>query len=300
MDYGRELEFGVSIDPTAADLAASRRLALVADRAGLDYLAVQDHPYQPSHLEVWTLLTHLASITERIGVTPDVLDLQLRLPSLVAKSAASFAEIAPGRVALGVGGGATPHGVEALGGTPHAGADMVRYTEEALAVLRRALAGGAVRLDTPRHRIAGYQAGPVPRPPVPVWLGSQKPRMLAVTGRAADGWISPLNIYVAPHEVPERQEAIDRAAREAGRDPRDIRRIYNVIGAIGPYAGANGLLGDVGVWIDTLSDWAVDLGFDTFVFWPMTDAERQVEVFASEVVPGIRERVAQRRKEAGR
>jgi hypothetical protein len=35
----------------------------------------------------------------------------------------------------------------------------------------------------------------------------------------------------------------------------------------------------------------VELGFDTFVFWPATDSERQLALFADEVVPAVRERV---------
>lgn len=296
MDYGRNLEFGVSIDPAAADLGSALTLARRADEAGLDYLAVQDHPYQPGHLDAWTLMTVLLTQTERIAVVSDVLDLQLRPPAMLAKAASSLAAIAPGRVVLGVGGGATAHGVEAMGGTPYRGAEMVAFTEEAVTILRRALAGGSVRLETPRHHIAGYQAGPVPAVAVPVWLGSQKPRMLGVTGRVAEGWISPLNIYVAPDEVPERQALIDDAAAAAGRKPRDVRRIYNVIGAIGPYTGSGGLIGSAELWIDTLTRWALDFGFDTFIFWPMTDPVAQTGLFAREVVPAVRARVAQARE----
>lgn len=47
----------------------------------------------------------------------------------------------------------------------------------------------------------------------------------------------------------------------------------------------------------TLTEWAVDLGFDTFIFWPMTDPLAQLEIFAREVVPAVRQRVAERRAE---
>jgi alkanesulfonate monooxygenase SsuD/methylene tetrahydromethanopterin reductase-like flavin-dependent oxidoreductase (luciferase family) len=76
-----------------------------ADRRGLDYLAVQDHPYQPGYLDVWTMLTYLLARTEQISVVPDVIDLQLRPPTILAKAAASLATMAGGRV--GVGGGAS-------------------------------------------------------------------------------------------------------------------------------------------------------------------------------------------------
>ena len=48
-------------------------------------------------------------------------------------------------------------------------------------------------------------------------------------------------------------------------------------------------------WVDTLTEWSVDLGFDTFIFWPMTAPLAQLEVFATEVVPAVRQRVSERR-----
>jgi hypothetical protein len=74
-----------------------------------------------------------------------------------------------------------------------------------------------------------------------------------------------------------------------------VRRISNVVGAIGMRRGGPGLTGDVQSWIDALADSSVDLGFDTFVFWPTSEPLAQLEVFATVVVPRVRERVRQRR-----
>lgn len=292
MDYGHPLHFGVSIDPTAAGFADSLQLARQADRLGLDYLAIQDHPYQAGYLDVWTMMSFLLAQTERISVVSDVIDLQLRPPTILAKAAASLATMAGGRVQLGVGGGASAGGVAAMGGLPRSGNRMVEFTEQAIQIMRHALRGGAVHVQSEQHQIAGYQAGPVPPEPIEIWVGSQKPKMLAVTGRSGDGWVCPLNIYVAPDEVPERQAAIDEAARAAGRQPSDVRRIYNVTGAIGSYRGGSGLVGTVETWVDTLTEWVTELGFDTFIFWPATDPAIQLGVFASEVIPQVRARVA--------
>lgn len=296
-DYGHPLSFGVNLDPTAADFGSALDLARQADAAaaGLEYLAVQDHAYQPGYLDTWTMLTYLIANTDTIGVLSDVADLQLRPPTMLAKAAASLASIAPGRVTLGVGGGPSAAAVASMGATPRHGAAMVEYSEESVGIIRAALNGQAIRIGTEHHHIAGYQAGPVPPKPVEIWVGSQQPKMLGVTGRVGDGWVSPLNIYVAPNEVPERQRIIDDAARAAGRDPRDVRRVYNVIGAIGPFRGGQGLVGPVDLWVDTLTEWAVDLGFDTFILWTITDPAAQLELFTSEVVPAVRARVAERR-----
>ncbi len=293
-DYERPLSFGVSLDPSAGAWPRTRLLARTAEDSGLDYIAVQDHPYQPGHLEAWTLISHLSALTDRISFLTDVADLQLRPPVMLAKAAASLGVLTEGRVQLGVGGGGIPDAIASMGGPARRGPDMVAYAEESLGLLRAALAGGGVRLDSPYHSIGGYQAGPVPPQPVGIWLGAQRPKMLALAGRIADGWISPLNLYVPPEEVPSRQRIIDDAAVAAGRDPRSLRRVYNVSGAIGSLGAGRsgrGLVGEVRQWADTLTEWTVELGFDTFVFWPAADPGRQLALFAEEVVPAVRERV---------
>jgi alkanesulfonate monooxygenase SsuD/methylene tetrahydromethanopterin reductase-like flavin-dependent oxidoreductase (luciferase family) len=294
-DYGHPITFGLSLYPSVDQLSETRQLAHATDAAGLDYLAIQDHAYNPEFLDVWTLITYLAAETERISFFPDVADLQLRPPTILAKAAASLGVLTGGRIVLGVGGGASADGIAAMGGIRRNGREMTAFTEEALEIMRAALAGGIVESSGGQHAIEGYQAGPVAASPIPLWLGSNGPRMLAVTGRASDGWVSPLSTYVGPAAVPSRQQLIDDAARSAGRDPAVVRRIYNVVGMIGPRARGPGLTGDVDAWIATLTDWSVELGFDTFIFWPMTEPLAQSEVFAREVAPAVRERVAERR-----
>jgi hypothetical protein len=74
-----------------------------------------------------------------------------------------------------------------------------------------------------------------------------------------------------------------------------VRRIYNVVGAIGPARSGPGLTGDVESWVAALTDWSIELGLDTFIFWPMTAPLAQLEGFATQVVPGVRQRVSERR-----
>jgi alkanesulfonate monooxygenase SsuD/methylene tetrahydromethanopterin reductase-like flavin-dependent oxidoreductase (luciferase family) len=294
-DYGHQITFGLSLYPSVDLLKETNQLAQAADDAGLEYLAIQDHAYNPDFLDVWTLITYLAEDTDRISYFPDVADLQLRPPTILAKAAASLSVLTGGRIVLGVGGGATAAGIAAMGGAGRSGREMIAFTEEALKIMRRVLAGGVVEFRGSQLTIGDYEAGPVPPSKVPLWLGSAGPRMLAVTGRSADGWISPLNTYVTPAAVPALQRLIDEAARSAGRDPAAVRRIYNVVGAIGAGRGGPGLTGNVQSWVDALADWSVDLGFDTFVFWPTTAPLAQLELFAAEVVPGVRQRVSERR-----
>ena len=113
--------------------------------------------------------------------------------------------------------------------------------------------------------------------------------MLDLIGRLADGWVPSLG-YSPPWRLPEMNRRIDEGAAEAGRKPEDIRRAYNVSGNIGA-EGEGPLDGPASRWVETLTEFALEHGMDTFIYWPSGDHERQVELFAGEVVPAVREAV---------
>jgi hypothetical protein len=51
-------------------------------------------------------------------------------------------------------------------------------------------------------------------------------------------------------------------------------------------------------WVETLTRFTVELGLDTFIFWPDGDQVGQLERFVAEVEPGVREAVARARPTA--
>jgi alkanesulfonate monooxygenase SsuD/methylene tetrahydromethanopterin reductase-like flavin-dependent oxidoreductase (luciferase family) len=104
MDYGHELLFGTFITPAAQRPHHAGELAGVADRAGLDLVTFQDHPYQPGFLDTWTLLTYVAARTSRVRLRHNVLNLPLRSPVMLARAAASVDLLSGGRFELGIGG----------------------------------------------------------------------------------------------------------------------------------------------------------------------------------------------------
>ena len=97
--------FGVSVEPLAERADEIFEVARIADMHEQDLLAVQDHPYLANYLDAWTLLVALATSTNHISVMPNVINLPLRTPAMVAKGAATLSLLAGGRVELGVGGG---------------------------------------------------------------------------------------------------------------------------------------------------------------------------------------------------
>jgi hypothetical protein len=56
-DYGHDLRFGSFITPQNERPEHPAELARLSERAGLDLVTFQDHPYQPAFLENWTLLS---------------------------------------------------------------------------------------------------------------------------------------------------------------------------------------------------------------------------------------------------
>ncbi len=296
-DYGRELEFGVSVVPTAEAADRIRRVVRAADRAGLDLVGIQDHPYQRRFLDTWTLISTLVPQTERIRFFPDVASLPLRPPAMLAKAAASLDVLSGGRIELGLGAGAFWDAIAAMGGPRRSPGEARRALEEAIRVMRLVWSDErSLRFDGEFYSLQGMRPGPRPAHDIGIWLGVYGPRMLSLLGRLADGWVPSLG-YMPPEKLPELQGRIDEAALEAGREPGEIRRVYNVSGNIGP--GGEGVLdGPTSKWVEGLARFALEFGMDTFVFWPEAgpeDHERQVEIFAAEVVPAVRETVARER-----
>jgi alkanesulfonate monooxygenase SsuD/methylene tetrahydromethanopterin reductase-like flavin-dependent oxidoreductase (luciferase family) len=285
----RPIELGVSLTPDADRAAELVELALVADRAGLDLIGIQDHPYQRRFLDTWTLLSVLAARTERIGLFPDVANLPLRPPAVLANAAASLDVLSGGRAELGLGAGGFWEAIVAMGGQRRSPGESVDALAEAIEVIRLVWSDErAVSFDGRHYQLAGYHPGPAPAHRIEIWLGAYKPRMLALTGRAADGWLPSLGRF-APAAVPDAQAAIDEAARTAGRDPAAIRRMLNVAGTITDGARGPGPLdGPAEHWVETLAGLATELRFDTFVFWPAAESAEQIERFAGEVAPALR------------
>ena len=293
-DYGRPLEFGVSVEPLADPPDFAARMATTADRAGLDLVGIQDHPYQRRFLDTWTLISTLVPVTDKVRFFPDVANLPLRPPVMLAKAAASLDVISGGRVEVGLGAGAFWDAVVGMGGPRRSPGEAVRSTEEAIDLMRMVWVGErSLRFEGEFYSLKGMRPGPPPAHDIGVWVGAYGPRMLGLIGRKADGWVPSLG-FSPPGRLPGMHEKIDQGAAEAGRDPSEIKRIYNVSGNIGP-EGEGPLEGSTEKWIETLAGFALEYGMDTFVYWPNRDHGRQAELFASEVVPGVREAVARER-----
>jgi len=290
-DYGHVPLFGAFVTPDARAYHQTVALARVADTLGLDILGIQDHPYQPNFLDTWTFLSSLATATEHITLFTDVVNLPLRPPAILARSAATLDLLSNGRVELGLGSGAFPKGVNALGGPVRTPGEGVEALEEAIGIIRALWTPGESVSFTGKHySLTQATPGPIPLHQIGIFVGSYKPRMLRLTGRLADGWI-PTSSYAAPEVLEERQNVIDEAAVSAGREPADVRRWYNIVGSF-TSREPGFLQGRPSQWIEELTELAIEVGISGFLLGPGAAAESDLRRFAEEVAPGVREAVA--------
>ncbi|WP_421741465.1 LLM class flavin-dependent oxidoreductase [Cellulomonas sp.] len=296
-DYGHDLAFGSFLTPTAKDPQLAVALAQLSERAGLDLVTFQDHPYQPAFLDTWTLLSWVAASTQRVQVAGNVLNLPLRPPAVLARASASLDLLSGGRFALGLGSGAFWDAIVAMGAPRLTPGQAVDAIDEAIDIIRGIWdtdERAPLRVHGTYHHVDGAKRGPAPVHDVPIWLGAYKPRMLGLVGRKADGWLPSLG-YLKPGDLAAGNARIDDAAAAAGRDPREIRRLLN-LGA-GSFQGTGFLQGPPDRWVDDLLPLVLEDGIATFILG--TDDETTIAVFGGEIAPALRDAVAAERAAAG-
>ncbi len=285
-DYGQELQFGTFLTPDASRPDRVVELALLTETAGLELATIQDHPYQARFLDAWALIGTIAARTSSLRLTTNVTNLPLRPPFVLAKTVASLDLLSRGRIELGLGAGAFWDAVAAAGGPRRTPKEAVAALAEGIEIIRATwdTSQRSVRLDGEHYRAAGVHPGPAPAHDVEIWIGAIGPKMLALTGRVGDGWL-PSQAYVPPEQLAEKNGRIDDAALAAGREPAQIRRLYNVNPSTDP------------AWAESLAELAVEHGMSTFIV--AGDDPRAVQEFGTEIAPAVRELVARERAAAG-
>lgn len=297
-DYGHDLLFGAFLTPDAGRHDTLLAQASAAEDLGLELLTFQDHPYQPNFLDTWTLLSFLASRTGRIRLVPNVANVPLRPPAVLARSAAALDILTGGRVELGLGAGYFFDAIRSMGGPRRTPGESVDALDEAITVIRSLWTPGPpVYFEGRHYRLDGVRPGPPPPHDIAIWLGAYQRRMLELTGRVADGWV-PTLAYAAPNELGPMTRTIDAAAGDTGRNPAAIRRIYNVTGAF--TRQARGFLqGPPAMWAEQLSELVFEHGMSAFILGPGSEPVGDLQRFAHEVAPAVRAAVDSERRRGG-
>ena len=204
-------------------------MAQAAEAGGFDSIWLGDHllyrdPGQDERgpWEAWTLLAALAAATERVRIGPLVACAGFHPPGLIAKMAATIAEVSGGRFTLGLGAGWNETEYRAFG-IPYD--HRVGRFEEAFAIVRGLLAGERVTLEGRWWQAQDAVLLPLPAEPVRLMIGSNGPRMLGIALPHADAWNTWYTDYGNTAEGFAALDArITAAAHDAGRDPAEVER----------------------------------------------------------------------------
>lgn len=298
-DYGHDIEFGYFLMPHHGDPQGTLDLARKLDQLGYDLIGIQDHPYHRDHFDTMALIATILAQTERVRLFPDVANLALRPPAVLAKTAATLDQLSGGRFELGLGSGGFWDAIHAFGGPRRTPGEASKSLIEAIKVIRMLWSGQrGARFEGKHYHLAGAQPGPMPAHNMGIWLGVGGPRMLRLTGRVADGWV-PSMAYFPPAATLKSNATIDEAAIAAGRDPSAVTRLYNVTGVFAPEAipftgGSKQISGPPEHWVSVLTDLATEQGFSKFILWTQPEPEA-LRLYIEEVAPAVRERVAETR-----
>lgn len=204
-------------------------IARAAEQAGFDSLWVGDHLLyrgdgrpERGPWDAWVILAGLATVTERVTIGPLVACTAFHSPGLLARTAAAVDELSGGRLVLGLGAGWNEVEFRAFGAPfDH----RVSRFEESFEIIRRLLTGERVTYAGRFHRVEDAVLLPPPAHRPPLMIGSNGPRMLAITLPHVDAWNTWYESYGnTPAGFAALNRRIDEAAADAGRDSAAITR----------------------------------------------------------------------------
>jgi alkanesulfonate monooxygenase SsuD/methylene tetrahydromethanopterin reductase-like flavin-dependent oxidoreductase (luciferase family) len=196
-----------------------------AAEASVDHLCVGDHlsffvgAGSDGLITATSLLARQAELPVYVGLYV----LPLRHPVPVARQLATIAQLAPGRLTLGVGiGGEDRHEIEVCGVDPKT---RGRRMDECLRILRGLADGAPVTFQGEFFSLEDARIVPAPSPPIPLIVGRRSDAAVSRAARLGDGW---LGIWVSPCRFAAVRDQITREAAAAHRDPSAFEHALNV------------------------------------------------------------------------
>lgn len=297
----RHVVFGFGAHSGIDDGPELLRLTRQADEDGLDLFSLSDHPYLGDRLDAYATVGFVLGRTRHIAGFANVTNLPTRPAPMLARAVTSLSALSGGRVVLGMGAGGlwdriSDMGVPRLG--PGAAVDAF---EEAIVLVRKLSGGGPPVSHEGRHyRVSQLDPAPVAAPPV--WTGSVGRKSLAATGRVADGWLPGHAADWRSERYRTSRPIVDEAATAVGRNPREVRTVFNFPGRITdrPLAATRDrdgrwLGGAVDQWVEELTGAILEHGASGFMLFSPgggTPDATSLRRWAQDIAPAVREAVA--------
>ncbi|MEV3964347.1 LLM class F420-dependent oxidoreductase [Nocardia sp. NPDC050193] len=219
MKFGLQLGYWSAGPPEHA-----AEVVVAAEEAGFDAVFAAESWGS----DAFTPLAWWGSATDRVRLGTSVVQLSARTPTATAMHALTLDHLSGGRAILGLGVSG-PQVVEGWYGQPFA--KPLQRTREYVDIVRKVLARqGPVTNDGPNYPLPYNGAGatglgkplkPITHPlraDLPIWLGAEGPKNVALTAEIADGWLA---IYYTPRMADVYNEWLDEGfARPGARRSR--------------------------------------------------------------------------------
>jgi alkanesulfonate monooxygenase SsuD/methylene tetrahydromethanopterin reductase-like flavin-dependent oxidoreductase (luciferase family) len=189
------VRLGVTLPQFTQDAARFREAALEAEELGFDSVWVFDHMWpltggrERPALEAWSCMGWLAAATERITIGTSVTRSSLRHPAVLAHMAACVADIAPGRLVMGIGSGDDKSRAEneAFGIDYWAEEERVDQLRSTVELVLAYLSGKQVTKEDDFVTVRDLPARPPAERPA-IWVAGRADATLEVAAHLADGW----------------------------------------------------------------------------------------------------------------
>ena len=305
----QQVKFGVRIHQHGYTFDDLKRVWTQADQSGYHSATLYDLLNSPA-LECWTTLSALASVTERIRLTPLVLANTYRPPALLAKMSATLDVISRGRLELGIGAGGGGGDHQASGISFPSTAERVRMLEESVTLLKKSWTDPRADFKGQYYSLEQSLNEPkpvqMPHPPLLIGGHGETHLLRAVAGHAD---ICNIGFEMSLEEHQAKMEIIKRHCNGFGRDPAEIEVTHNTRVTIGQTEGEFESLAaqaaasakvSLGAYKDSLSRAIagtperciqqlaryVDSGIRYFfLLFPDPISSGSLELFANEVMP---------------
>jgi 5,10-methylenetetrahydromethanopterin reductase len=183
-----------------------------AENGGFSNLWITDHF---NNRNVYVTLTAAAIYTNKITFGPGVTNPYMVNSVFTAQAIATLNELAPGRVVLGIGAGDKTT-------LDSVGVEMKKpliAIQEAIDIIRKMINGETVAYQGEVFKTAGAKFLFKPRGTIPVYVGAQGPKMLALAGKIGDGVL--INAC-HPKDVEYAVNCVKEGVNEAGKKFSDI------------------------------------------------------------------------------
>jgi len=282
-----------------------------AEKLGYESIWAWDHillGVEPNFpiIEALSILTAIASRTEKIKLGIGILVMPMRNPVILAKELGSLDLISNGRLVVGAAVGWYKREFMAMGVDFH---ERGKIMERSLDIVKRLWTEPRVTVDFPPYLIkdAVMYPKPVQKPHPPILIGGYVEAVLRRAATKGDGW---LTYYYTAGSFASNWAKIRGFAQEAGRNPDELISTNQLPIAVGPRAKVEGPMRE---WLQTDWDYAswsestaesaimgtvdecveqlkkhVATGIDRIIFVPYRYEGEQLEVIAKEIIPRLR------------